>query len=77
MAVRQQPRRKQFLLKGVKSFDGTEMVQVKNRSISVKDEDSTEVEKIKSLVGKPVAVLGGVSVLICERINNLTRLIIW
>lgn len=40
--------RKQFLLKGVKSFDGTEMVQVKNRSISVKDEDSTEVEKIFS-----------------------------
>ena len=45
MTVRQQPMRKHFLLKEVKSFDGTEMVQVKNRSISVKDEDSTEVEK--------------------------------
>lgn len=45
MTVRQQSTRKQFLLKGVKSFDGTEMVQVKNRSISVKGKDSTEVEK--------------------------------
>lgn len=45
MTVRQQPMRKQFLLKGVKNFDGTEMVQVKNRSISVKGKDSTEVEK--------------------------------
>lgn len=47
MTVRQQSTRKQFLLKGVKSFDGTEMVQVKNRSISVKGKDSTEVEKKK------------------------------